>query len=368
MNEAQILTRISLHSLTPISSSALSLLLQSCDSPETLLAGGKALWRDLGLNEEIADAAARDLKANADKVGVETRLMKELDASIVAISDPNYPPLLRHIPDPPPLLYIRGDTASLSRPQLAMVGSRKASAAGMRAARRFSSQLAKSGLIVTSGLALGIDSAGHRGALDAGGCSIAVLANGIDKVYPRRHRDLADELCQRGALVSEFPLGTAPVKFNFPRRNRIVSGLSLGVLVVEAALPSGSLITARAALEQGREVFALPWSIYHAAGAGCLSLIRDGAKMVETERDIYEELGPMYALLGDGDEVRSSPDSRETLTDLQRRLVRLVGDDVVTADELSLQCELPVNKVATDLTTLELLGRVRRVSGGYARI
>ncbi|MEM1155804.1 MAG: DNA-processing protein DprA [Pseudomonadota bacterium] len=368
MNEAQISTRISLHSLTSISASALTLLLQSCDSPEALLAGGKALWRDMGLSEGIADSAARELKANAVKVRIETRLMQALDASIVAISDPNYPPLLRHIPDPPPLLYIRGEVGLLSQPQVAMVGSRKASAAGMRAARSFSSQLARSGLIVTSGLALGIDSAGHRGALDTGGCSIAVLATGIDKVYPRRHRDLANALCRAGALVSEFPLGTPPVKYNFPRRNRIVSGLSLGVLVVEAALPSGSLITARAALEQGRDVFALPWSIYHAAGAGCLSLLRDGAKMVETERDILEELGPMFALLADRDGAPEPPDSPQTLTDIQRRLVQLVGDDVVTADELSLQCELPVNEVATDLTALELLGRVRRVSGGYARM
>ncbi|MEM8561467.1 MAG: DNA-processing protein DprA [Pseudomonadota bacterium] len=368
MDEAQIYTRVSMHLLTSLTSSALASLLQRCDSPETLLAGGEALWRDLGLDSRVADAAARELRANADRVKSDTELLQELGASVVAFSDPNYPPLLQQIPNPPPVLYICGDNTLLSKAQVAMVGSRQASAAGLRAARRFSSQLVKSGLVVTSGLALGIDSAAHRGALEAGGRSIAVFATGIDRIYPTRHRGLAEELRGAGALVSEFPLGTPPEKCNFPRRNRIVSGLSLGVLVVEAALPSGSLITAKAALDQGREVFALPWSIYHSTGAGCLSLLRDGAKLVESERDIYEELGPTYTLLEDGDYAQTLPASSASLTHLQSRLIQLLGDDVVTADELSLLCDLPINCVVGDLTALELLGRVRRVSGGYARI
>ncbi len=220
-------------------------------------------------------------------------------AMALAIDDECYPPLLRAIPDPPPLLYVRGDPAVLLEAHLAVVGSRRASPAGLRVAQALSGQLASAGLHICSGLALGIDSAAHRGALATGGKSVAVMATGIDRVYPQRHQALAAQLEQAGCLVTEFPPGTPPLRHNFPKRNRIISGLSLGVLVIEAALPSGSLITAGTALEQGREVFALPWSMLHDGGRGCLQLIRDGAKMVQDVDDILEELGPLYALQRD---------------------------------------------------------------------
>ena len=191
-------------------------------------------------------------------------------AIALAIDDERYPPLLRVIHDPPPLLYVRGDPAVLQEPHLAVVGSRRASPAGLRVAQILTGQVARAGLHICSGLALGIDGAAHRGALEAGGKSVAVMATGIDTIYPHRHLALAAQLEQAGCLVTEFPPGTPPLRQNFPKRNRIISGLSLGVLVVEAALPSGSLITAGAALEQGREVFALPWSMLHDGGRGCL--------------------------------------------------------------------------------------------------
>lgn len=285
-------------------------------------------------------------------------------AIALAIDDEGYPPLLRAIHDPPPLLYVRGDPAVLQEPHLAVVGSRRASPAGLRAAQILTGQVVRAGLHICSGLALGIDGAAHRGALEAGGKSIAVMATGIDTVYPRRHLALAAQLEQAGCLVTEFPPGTPPLRQNFPKRNRIISGLSLGVLVVEAALPSGSLITAGAALEQGREVFALPWSMLHDGGRGCLQLIRDGAKMVQGVDDILEELGPLYAVQQDC--FAAPPSGRNTPPD-ESWLLSLVGFEVVTLDELVQSSARPVAQVLGELSALELTGQVARTAGGYIR-
>jgi len=293
-------------------------------------------------------------KAAADSVG----------AKILAIADAGYPPLLREIHDPPPLLYIQGDPGLLLQPQLAIVGSRRASSGGLRLAHSLSGQLVSAGLHICSGLATGIDGAAHRGALAVGGKSVAVMATGIDRVYPRRHKGLAAELAHAGCVVTEFPPGTPPLRHNFPKRNRIISGLSLGVLVVEAALPSGSLITAATALEQGREVFALPWSMLHEGGKGCLQLIRDGAKMVRELEDILEELGPLYAR-----QQASSPETLPAGTTAGDRswLLPLVGFEVVSLDELVQRSERPVSQVLGELSALELAGRVALTAGGYIR-
>lgn len=285
-------------------------------------------------------------------------------AVALVIDDECYPPLLRAIHDPPPLLYVRGDPAVLQEPHLAVVGSRRASPAGLRAAQILTGQVVRAGLHICSGLALGIDGAAHRGALEAGGKSVAVMATGIDTVYPRRHLALAAQLEQAGCLVTEFPPGTPPLRQNFPKRNRIISGLSLGVLVVEAALPSGSLITAGAALEQGREVFALPWSMLHDGGRGCLQLIRDGAKMVRGVDDILEELGPLYAVQQDCFAV--TPSGLNAPPD-ESWLLSLVGFEVVTLDELVQSSARPVAQVLGELSALELTGQVARTAGGYIR-
>ena len=289
-------------------------------------------------------------------------------AQTLSLSDERYPALLRTIYDPPPLLYVRGDLSLLQEAQLAVVGSRRASPAGLRVAQALSGQLTKAGLHICSGLALGIDGAAHRGALRSGGKSIAVMATGIDRIYPQRHRQLAAELEQVGCLVTEFPPGTPPQRQNFPRRNRIISGLSLGVLVVEAALPSGSLITAGTAMEQGREVFALPWSMLHKGGQGCLRLIRDGAKMVQTVDDILEELGPLYALQQDlFVPAQEADDASEGISGDMRQVLELVGFELITVDELVRCSGLPIAQVLSDLSALELAGLVARSAGGYIR-
>ena len=280
---------------------------------------------------------------------------------ILCRDDPSYPPLLKLIPDPPDQLFVAGDPTLLSFPQVAVVGSRRASAAGLRVAGEIAADLCAAGLAVCSGLALGIDGAGHRGALAVGGRSIAVLGTGLDRVYPRRHQSLADELLRSGCLVSEFAPGTPPLPHNFPRRNRIISGLSLGVVVIEAALPSGSLLTAGSALEQGREVFALPWSMLHRGGRGCLELLRDGAKLVRGVDDILEELSPLTALLREQSQVSKRPLSKGG------GLLGALGFEPVSIDELQDFSVLSVAEISTQLTRLELEGLIRRCSGGYIR-
>lgn len=281
---------------------------------------------------------------------------------VLTLDDERYPPLLRLIPDPPRRLFAKGDLSVLQAPQLAVVGSRKASPAALRAADTLCSQAVASGLTICSGLALGIDGAAHRGALRAGGRSVAVMATGIDRVYPARHRALAAELARRGCLVTEFPPGAQPRREHFPRRNRIISGLSLGVLVVEAALPSGSLITAGTALQQGREVFALPWSILHAGGAGCLRLIRDGAKMVLGIEDILEELTVLCTLQR---ELTGTIEGQPPV--VASPLIPHLGFEAVSVDELVCSSGLSASQVLAELANLELEGAVARCAGGYIR-
>ena len=283
----------------------------------------------------------------------------------ILLADPRYPPLLKTIPDPPPLLYVRGDPGLLQRPQLAIVGSRRATVAGLQAAEKLAASAVRAGLVVTSGLALGIDGAAHKGALSAAGGTVAVMATGIETVYPRRHRDLGLEIARRGCLVSEFPPGTRPLPHNFPRRNRIISGLSLGVLVVEAALPSGSLITASTATEQGREVFALPWSIAHTGGAGCLRLLRDGAKMVLGIEDVLDELDSQYGLQLELLRESAGEQVEETVNDSM--LLSLVGFEATSLEDLVTSSGLSAPQVMSELSGLELSGRVSRCPGGYIR-
>jgi DNA processing protein len=371
MNAEEARLCLLLHSISGLEDSTLAQILVRSGSPQALAEGGAPLWRELGLSSSVSRSLAQTLCSGSPVIDIGAQLAKlcEVGADIIAITDTRYPPLLKGIHDPPPLLYVRGDPALLSQAQLAMVGSRKASPAGLRAAGEFAGLATRAGLHITSGLALGIDAASHQGALAVGGSSVAVVATGIDRVYPARHRSLAQALEEGGCLVSEFPLGLPPVRSNFPRRNRIVSGLSLGVLVVEAALPSGSLITARTALDQGREVFTLPWSIYHAGGAGCLYLIRDGAKMVAAIEDILEELGPMYALQQDllQPEAPAPAPAEPELSGSEQTMLQLVGYERVTADELSQLSALPVARVMAELSSLELLGVIARECGGYIR-
>ena len=278
----------------------------------------------------------------------------------------DYPALLGAIDDPPECLYVRGDAAVLHLPCLAIVGSRNPTRGGEQNAYEFARFLGQHNFCIVSGLAAGIDAAAHRGALAAGAATVAFLGHGIDTVYPARHRELADEIASRGALVSEFPLGTPPMKPLFPQRNRLISGLSLGTVVVEAARQSGSLITARLAAEQGREVFALPGSIHNPMARGCHRLIRDGAKLVESAEDIVNELG---ALAGgvlqfseQAPERASGPLAGEDAG--YRSLHAVLGHDPVSIDELASRSGLTIDELSSMLLILELNGKVEKLSGG----
>ncbi|TGD72817.1 DNA-protecting protein DprA [Mangrovimicrobium sediminis] len=284
---------------------------------------------------------------------------------LILSTDPRFPPLLNAIPDPPARLYLHGDADLLARPQLAIVGARRASAAGLQAAAELARAAVDAGLCVCSGMAQGVDGAAHRAALEAGGPTVAVMGTGIDIHYPKANGALARQIIERGCLVTEYPPASAPEPWRFPRRNRIISGLSLGVVVVEAALRSGSLITASAAVEQGREVFALPWSNAHAGGSGCLRLLRDGAKMVQGIDDILEELDSLYRAQR---ALTPSPvEESETADGDAPALLTLLGDDEIPADTLAGLTGRPVAEVMAELTALELAGQVRRGAQGYRR-
>ena len=261
--------------------------------------------------------------------------------------EPDYPALLAQIDDAPPLLFVAGDPALLEKPQLAMVGSRRASRPGMDTAAAFSRSLASAGFVITSGLALGIDGAAHQAALEVGGQTIGVLGTGLQNFYPQRHKKLAAAMIAQGsAVVSEFPLDAAPQAGNFPRRNRIISGLSLGVLVVEASIASGSLITAKLAAEQGREVYAIPGSIHHPGAKGCHQLIRDGAMLVETIEHILEGLRGWQAL------------SRPAPMPVIHPLVALLHAAPHSSEALAIASGRPLSQVLASLTELELEGQV----------
>lgn len=288
---------------------------------------------------------------------------------LLTLADAAYPRALLTIPDPPALLYAKGRLELLSRPALAIVGSRNATVQGMQNAEQFARTLSQSGLTVVSGLALGIDAAAHLGACGTepqGGSTIAVTGTGLDLVYPGRHRALAHRIAEEGCLLSEYPLGTAAIASNFPRRNRLISGLSLGVLVVEAALQSGSLTTARSALEQGREVFAIPGSIHSPLSKGCHRLIREGAKLVESANDILEELR-WHRTASAAKAPAQAPDRRaadDTTSVDGERVLRAAGHDPASVDQLAERSELSVPEVQAALLALELEGNVERLPDG----
>jgi DNA processing protein len=280
--------------------------------------------------------------------------------TILTLGDENYPAALLEIPDPPTILYVRGNAALLQQRGLAIVGSRNATPLGQQTAENFARNLAGAGLSIISGLALGIDAAAHQGALSANGATIAVIGTGADRLYPARNKALALAIAEHGAIISEFPLGTPAIAANFPRRNRIISGLSRGVLVVEAALQSGSLITARLAAEQGREVFAIPGSIHSPVARGCHQLIKQGAKLVETAQDVIEELQL--------DPIKpENPKTDHPMTD--DPVIAAIGYDPCTLDEIVERTGLSTSLLLTELLTLELGGQVATLPGNrYQRL
>ncbi len=316
----------------------------------------------LGLQERVINGL---LKPDWNAVDKDLRWLQQNGNEMMCLNDRDYPALLKQIPDPPPILFYRGNAELLDTPQIAIVGSRNPSRLGLQTAEDFASNLAGKGFTITSGLALGIDAASHRGALKAAGKTIAVAGTGLDRVYPARNKALAMEIVSQGLLISEFPPGTAAKANHFPRRNRIISGLSIGLLVVEAARQSGSLITARLALEQGREVFAIPGSIHNPLARGCNTLIREGAKLVETTQDILEEL----------DQYNQQPDEKQkpltqsTLDLEQQKLLNLILYSPTSVDTLVNESGQSVEVISSMLLMLELEGHIIATpGGGYMRI
>jgi DNA processing protein len=344
-------------SLTPgLSGEAMRRLLGLYGDPQRVFAASHS-----ELAGHVSGPVASALKTGdvGAAVSAAERWLEDPANGLLTLADSLYPAQLLQIPDPPPLLYVKGRAELLSRPAIAVVGSRNATAQGAANAEAFARALADAGLTVVSGLALGVDAAAHRGGIAGSASSVAVLGTGADIVYPARNRALAHELAARGALVSEFPLGTAALPANFPRRNRLISGLALGCLVVEAAADSGSLITARLAAEQGREVFAIPGSIHSPLAKGCHALIRQGAKLVESARDILEELRlPAAASAPVPPAAPAVPDARARL------LLEALGHDACDLDTLAARCGLPAGELAALLTQLELDGHVAALPGG----
>lgn len=290
--------------------------------------------------------------------------------TILTWPDRDYPEALRHIHNPPLALYCLGDTALLRRDQIGIVGSRHATPAGLDHARRFAMTLSERGLLVTSGLALGIDGAAHAGALDAGAPTVAVIGSGPDRLYPRQHLPLGRRIAERGVIVSEYPPGTPARAGHFPKRNRIISGLSRGILVVEAGLKSGSLISARLALEQGREVFAIPGSVHSPVARGCHHLIKQGARLVETVDDVLEELGTWWSLqpaMTEKPEAAGGPDL-SALAEREIAVFRALGYDPLSTDALASATGLPADQLMQSLLLLELQGLVASAPGGYLRL
>ena len=314
----------------------------------------------------VGDKAAALLGNGADAAAVDQACAwaDAPDQHVITLADADYPRLLLETADPPTLLYIRGRVELLNRPALAIVGSRSPTAQGERDAQSFAAAFAQAGLVIVSGLALGIDAAAHRGALTVGGDTVAFLGTGIDRIYPARNLELAREIGARGAIVSEFPIGTPVSAANFPRRNRLISGVSRGVLVVEAALKSGSLITARLAAEQGRDVFAMPGSIHTPQARGCHQLIRDGAKLVECAQDVLDEL---KGIDGRAPETTADPaqaNGAADETDAGGRLLALMGFAPCGLDDLAARSGLAADALVAQLLRLELDGRVAALPGG----
>jgi DNA processing protein len=349
---AELEARLRLHQLPETGLRRFRALLEAFGSASSALSAPASAWRSLGLPAASIDA--RRSPQVRDGAAAAMAWLERSGQHLLMWDSPGYPALLGEIDDPPPLLFVAGEPALLERPQLAIVGSRRASPPALDTAGAFARSLSLAGFTITSGLALGVDGAAHRAALKAGGPTIGVLGTGLQKLYPQRHRELARQMLDSGStLVSEYPLDAGPLPGNFPRRNRIISGLSLGVLVVEASLASGSLITARLAAEQGREVYAVPGSIHHPGAKGCHQLIRDGALLVESVEQILETLRGWQNLPPAAVDKPAHP------------LLALLHAAPQTSEGLAHSSGQPLARVLASLTELELEGRVSREGGRW---
>lgn len=345
------------HLIPRIGGARIAQLVARLGSIEAAWQAGERELRAAGLPADaVASILSERPKIDLDR---EINRLEQHGVRPLTLDDDEYPRLLRHISSPPPILYVRGELLATDELAIGIVGTRRASTYGADMATRISADLARAGVTIVSGLALGIDTSAHRAALDAGGRTIAVFGCGLDTIYPPRNRNLADQIVESGALVSEYPLGTRPDARNFPVRNRIISGMSRGVAVIEAPTRSGALITTMFAAEQGRDVFAVPGSALSAASAGCHALIRDGATLVTSADHILEYL--------DVAAVEAHAQSRMALpeTDSERILIALVGAEPRHIDELAYDSGLPIHEASGTLLAMELKGLVRGAGAGH---
>ena len=356
MSDVSLKAWLALSLIRGLSGEAARSLLKERGSPEAVLTASSSTLKQF-VKPEVAALISSGV--NDALIAPTLNWLQDDNNHIVTLADADYPQALLNISDPPLLLYVKGQRNLLNLAALAVVGSRHATPQGINNAEAFAHSLSLAGLTIISGLAHGIDAAAHRGGINGRGSSIAVVGTGLDKVYPAANRELAHDLAKAGVLISEFALGTPPIASNFPRRNRIISGLSLGCLVVEASLQSGSLITARLAMEQGRDVFAIPGSIHSPQSKGCHALIKQGAKLVESAQDVLEELNDRYI---------ASP-IHASATTINTPLLAQMGYDPVNIDTLSSRCSLTVSELSAMLLTLELDGVISTLPGGlYQRI
>ncbi len=369
---------LTLHLVKGLGSLRIAKLIEYFGSPETALKASTDKLCSL-----LSDTIARNITHAASN----TKIINSLNLTkswlnhsdshhLICPDHPFYPEILKELPDYPPVLFLSGNIELLKTPKVAIVGSRRPSLQGKRHAKHMGKQLSQMGITITSGMATGIDAEAHYGALTGSKASIAVIGTGIDKVYPASNLQLAKKLREQGLIISEFPLGTPPVSGNFPKRNRIISGLSLGVLVIEAAEKSGSLITARLALEQGREVFATPGFVNNPMTKGCHQLIRQGAMLIDEPKQVIEELKSSLEnwILTPNSTTQPLPTQQYKLLDqkitcpLQRRLMQAIGSDTLHVDELLIYFSEDQSTLTAALTILELNGYIVMTSGGYRRL
>ncbi|MFY7865628.1 DNA-processing protein DprA [Roseateles sp.] len=337
-------------------------LLSHFGSPQAVWESGAGSWQELLSPKQCAALRQAPPGFDAQLEATQAWLAADTRHQVLVLGDADYPQALLETADPPLLLYLDGRRELLGQAHLAVVGSRSPSAQGRDNARNFSQALSEAGLCVVSGLALGVDGAAHMGALQGSSSTIAVVGTGLDQIYPSRHLKLGQQIAEEGLLISEYALGTPPLAPNFPRRNRIIAGLSMGCLVVEAALQSGSLITARLASEAGREVFAIPGSIHSPLSHGCHALIRQGAKLVENIQDVLDEL-PQLCANGRAQPTASAQTSGSSRPAEQTHLLTLMGFDPISLDSLQQRGGWPVAELNALLLELELDGAVARLAG-----
>ena len=359
-----LLDWLTLSMVSGVGPRTLKLLLDQFGTPAAVLDAPASALRDV---QGVGPKLSREIASARSKIdaAAELALCRANGLSVLIPTDPAYPRMLTEIHDPPSVLFLRGQVKPADMLSVAIVGSRHATHYGVTQAERLAGSLARAGLTIVSGLARGIDGAAHRGALEAGGRTLAVLGGGVLEIYPPEHKELADQVAAQGAIMSEAPPRAIPMAGSFPQRNRIISGLSLGVIVVEATERSGALISARHAMEQGREVFAVPGRVDSRASRGCHALIRDGARLIESADDVLEELGPLVAdaQRDDGSVVRHPAELQ--LNETETQVLQAVMAEPTSIDQVVQTSRLPVANVLSTLSVLEMRHLVKRLSGQY---